>query len=361
MINQNLLDYISDQLQKGISESDIRLSLIQNGWVPADVEAAFASRIQPQSSPVPQIPSPMSRAEAVAAINGMGKFKASWILFKQSLHILQQDKEIVLFPILSSIVLMVVGAIFFGGVYATGLFDFEGETVETTNNTAAYGVLFLYYIIASFILTYFRVGLTAVVYERINGRDINFKEGMQRAKQISGKIFVWSCIAATVGMALRIVSDRSKLLGKIAISLLGAAWGIVTLFIAPTLLLDNVSVWQSIHNSGALFKKVWGETLILNVSFGLVTFIAVFGTMILFVVLTIASISLGLGAIGFILLLILFIITMIALSVISTSLSQIFMIALYSYARFGIIAEGFSPELIIGAVKEGGKLEGGLN
>ena len=352
MISQNLLDYLNEQLQRGVSESEIRLSLSKNGWLPTDIDAAFNSRFQPQSSTVSQVPSPMSREEAIEAVKKMGKFKASWTLFKQSLHILQQDKEIVFFPILSSVILMVVGILFSVGLFATGVFEAEGENTEITNQTLFYGVLFIYYIISYFILTYFRVGLTAVVYERINGRDINFKEGMNRAKQIAGKIFVWSIITATVGIVLRIISDKSRLLGKITASLLGAAWGIVTVFIAPTLLLDNVSVWQSIKNSGSVFKKTWGETLIMNISFSLVTLIAFFGTIVLFGVLALTSASLGLGAIVLIIIFILLVFALIAISVISTSLSEIFKVALYSYARFGIVAEGFSPELIIGAVKE---------
>jgi hypothetical protein len=216
-------------------------------------------------------------------------------------------------------------------------------------------VIFIYYVLSYFILTYFKVGLTSVVYERMNGGNIGFKEGMGRAAKISGKIFVWSLLAGTVGIVLKIISDRSKWLGKLAASLLGAAWNIVTMFIAPTLLLDNVSVWQSVKNSGAIFKKTWGETLIINISFGLVTFIITLGTLVLFGVLGTLSLTLGLGVISLVVLGILFVFTLITLSIISTSLSEIFKVALYSYARFGIIAEGFSPEFIIGAIKETAK------
>lgn len=352
MINQGLLDYINGQLQKGVSESEIRQSLLKNGWPSADVDSAFSSRFQTQENTAPPTPSPVSREEAAAAVKKMGKFKASWALFKQSLHVLQQDKEIVLFPILSSVILMIISIIFVAGFYATGMFDAEGEVTESTSKSIFYGIIFIYYVLSYFILTYFRVGLTAIVYERINGRDINFKDGMSRAKQIAGKIFVWSLVASTVGIVLRIISDRSKWLGKLAASLLGAAWGIVTMFIAPTLLLDTVSVWQSIKNSGSVFKKTWGETIIMNVSFSFVTFIASFGTLVLFGALGAISISLGLGTIGLIIIFILLLLSLIAISVISTSLTEIFKVALYSYARFGIVAEGFSPELIAGAIKE---------
>jgi len=354
MITQDLLDYINAQLQNGVNEADIRQSLLNNGWNQDDVEAAFKGKLQSDTAS-PQTPPPLSKDEAVAAIKKMGKFKASWTLFSQSFNILKQDKEIVFFPILSSLMLTIIGVLFALGFWVSGIFQTQGETAEITNEVLFYSLLFVYYIVTYYVLTYFRVGLTAIVYERINGRDIDFKEGISRATKISGKIFVWSIVASTVGIILKIISDRSKLLGKLAASLLGAAWNIVTMFIAPTLLLDNVSVWQSIKNSGTIFKKTWGETLIVSISFGLVTFIAVFGTAVLFGVLASLSTSLGLGTIGLVIIGVLFVLSLIAISVISTSLNEIFKVALYSYARFGIIAEGFSPELIIGAIKENQK------
>lgn len=352
MITQDLLDYINGQTKNGISEDVIRQALINSGWDPTDIDSALGSKVAAPHTAVPPVPGGMSKTDAAAAVKKMGKFKAGWALFSQSLNILKQDKEIVLFPFISSLALLLVGIVTTLSVWLSGLVDVQGEDAVITNTTAFYSVVFAYYVISYFILTYFRVGLTAVVYERINGGNISFTEGISRATNISGKIFVWSVLAGTVGLILKILSDRSKLLGKLAASLLGAAWGIVTMFIAPTLLLDNVSVWQSVKNSGTVFKKTWGETLIINISFGLVTSIITFGTLFLFGFLAVVSASLGFGAISLLVLGILFVCTMIGISIISTSLSEIFKVALYSYARFGIIAEGFSPEFIIGAVKE---------
>jgi len=355
MVTQELLDYIKEQIQNGVSEVDLRKSLLASGWDIKDVDAAFGGLISSpsQASHLAQTPAPISREEATAEIKKMGKFRASKTLFVQSFNLLRKDKEIVLFPILSSITLIIIGVVFGCGMWLSGLVEMQGEDMVMTNTAVSYGVLFSYYVVAYFILTYFRVGLTSVVYERINGGDIDFKEGLSRASHIGGKIFVWSLLAGTVGIVLRIISDRSKWLGKLVAGLLGAGWNIVTMFIAPTLLLDNVPVWQSVKNSAVVFKKTWGETLIMNISFGLITFLVIFLDIVLFIALVVGASVLGLGSAGLIAVFILFMLSLLAISIISTSLSEIFKVALYSYARFGIIAEGFSPELIVGAVKEG--------
>jgi hypothetical protein len=248
--------------------------------------------------------------------------------------------------------LLIISIIFGVGLYLADPLLGLSDDSTSSNDIVLYGIIFVYYVICFFVATYFKVGLTAIVYERINGGDLSFGQGIQKANSIIGKIFVWSLLTSTVGIVLKIISDRSKWLGKFVASLLGAAWNIVTMFIAPTLLLDNVSVWQSVKNSGAVFKKTWGETLVLNVSFGLVTFIFTFGTFVLFGILSIVVLSLGAGIWGLLALGAIGMTILLCIIILSNSLNEIFKVTLYSYARFGIIAEGFSPELIIGAVKQ---------
>ncbi|KKQ75885.1 MAG: hypothetical protein US98_C0057G0010 [Parcubacteria group bacterium GW2011_GWC1_38_6] len=54
MINQQILDYIKEQLQSGKTKDDIKNSLSTGGWLPSDVEEAFNmlnSQVQPQLTP----------------------------------------------------------------------------------------------------------------------------------------------------------------------------------------------------------------------------------------------------------------------------------------------------------------------
>lgn len=57
MINQQIIDYIKQQLQKNISKEQIKSNLISNGWSGPDVEEGF-NAVTPPPSSVPPIPSP---------------------------------------------------------------------------------------------------------------------------------------------------------------------------------------------------------------------------------------------------------------------------------------------------------------
>lgn len=357
MMNQELLDYIRLQKQNGATNQAITDTLVANGWDQNQVQAAINSLTEQGSAIDPKSTVPtannLSYADARSAIKQMGKLKASWRLFTQSLNLLKQDKEIMLFPVVSSLLVIVITFVFTIGLVF--LLPLTGFTETNSNPSVAqevvfYSFVFVYYVLVFFVTTFFKVGLTALVYERINGGNLNFTEGLNRASTITGKIFLWSLITSTVGLILKIISDKSKLLGKLVASLLGAAWNIVTLFIAPTLLLEDVSVWKSIGRSAEVFKQTWGETLILTVSFGFVTSLFVLVDIILFGLLAFIVASAGLGSTGLIIVAIPFVLSLVVISIISSSLNEIFKVTLYSYARFGVIAEGFSPELIVGAV-----------
>ena len=107
MITQELLNYINSQLQQGVDVTQIRQNLINIGWTQADIDTAFNSRTPAPVATPPPPTQVISKTDAVESVKRMGKFRASWTLFKQSLNLLKQDKEVVLFPVLSSIVLLI--------------------------------------------------------------------------------------------------------------------------------------------------------------------------------------------------------------------------------------------------------------
>lgn len=91
MANQQLLDYIKQQVQQGINSEQIKQSLIANGWQNTDIEEAFnLINNFTQSQPTPSFPSktPVSIWKTVTfsligvAVVGGGIYFVSKTLFK---------------------------------------------------------------------------------------------------------------------------------------------------------------------------------------------------------------------------------------------------------------------------------------
>lgn len=272
------------------------------------------------------------------------------MVVNQSWNLLKQDKEIMWFPVLSGVVTIIRVVIFSAAMFfivLAGDLVNIGNMGSLANENIGYVMMFAFYLLTFFIVDFFTVGIYTIANGRFNGNDLSFQDGIRGAMENVGKIFVWSLISATVGLILHIMSERSKLLGKIVAMVLGAVWGILTYFSLPVLVIGKTSIIDSFKQSAAMIRKTWGEVIIINFGvgtfFSLLFLVGVLLSLGMIVLVPTLSVLIGVG--------ILLVLYSIALTIISQSLGAIFKLALYEYAATGRIPEGFSPELVQGAIR----------
>jgi len=80
MINQQLLDYIKQQLQQGVSKEEIKNSLLANDWQEKDIEEAFYLVFNPSNQAQPQ-PSPQQTVSSLPGATAI--FGQAWSIYKQ--------------------------------------------------------------------------------------------------------------------------------------------------------------------------------------------------------------------------------------------------------------------------------------
>lgn len=261
-------------------------------------------------------------------------------LGRESFAVIQKDKEIMLFPVLSGIAcILFVGALIIPFAIAGLLY---GEALN--NPVIIYGGLFLFYLITSFIVVFFNTALVTCAHIRLTGGDPTFHDGIRSAMGRIKKIFFWAVISATVGLILSLIRDNNNIIGQIIISMIGLAWSLLTYFVIPVMILEDLGIGASIKESAALFRKTWGEAIVgpgsislIFVIIGIVALAPVFlaglsgnGTLIL------AAIA------GYILL-------VVVLAIIASALQGVFNTALYIYAKTGTVPSAFSSDLISNA------------
>lgn len=270
----------------------------------------------------------------------MNTFGRSFGLVKESFSVLKKDKELMLFPIISGVAGIMLLIPFLLLMFSASLFGDAGGLIS-------YLLTFIYYLLSYFIVIFFNTGLIACANIRLNGGDPKFKDGIDIALKNIGKIFVWALISATIGMILRWLSEKSGFIGRIIIGLIGMAWSLLTFFVVPVMILDKVSVTDSIKKSGALFKKAWGENVVGQFSMGLAFFLFALLGIIPFVIGIMSAFS------GSLALMVVFIgiafLYWLILGILNASLSGIFLAALYNYVTKGTVVSGFSEESIKGA------------
>ncbi len=277
----------------------------------------------------------------------MGKFAASKTIVRESWSILKQDKELLLFPVVSAVIsLVATGALIFW--YVTSMSSVDLETAKESTSVAQFLFLLVYYVIIFFIANFFQTAMYVIISARFNGQDLGFGDGVKGAWENMGKIFLWSLISATVGVILRAIADRSEIFGRIVAALLGAAWNIMTYFSLLSLVIGNKSVKESFKESASIIRRTWGETLIVNVGvgffFGVITLAVAFALFVLAFLIQDMIVAIALGVI--------FVLYIACLSVVSSTLGAIFKFALYEYGRSGKIIAGFTPDVVANAFKK---------
>jgi len=260
----------------------------------------------------------------------------SFELVKASWQILMSDKKLLAFPLISGIVTLLVIATFIPVMFfSNGLFSFSTSTV------GGIAFLFLFYLVSYFVVIFFNVALISCVYAKLNGKDMSVKEGLVAASRHLGSILVWAIVAATVGLILRAIEDRSGFLGQIAASIIGGVWSLITMFVLPVLAIEDKGVFDAMKESLGLFKKTWGESVVGTISITLIFgLIGVVGLLLVMGALFVGNVALVIAA------LVLFIVLLAILAILSSAMQGIFTVALYMYAKTGKAPGIFPPGVI---------------
>ena len=194
------------------------------------------------------------------------KFKRSWSLVKASASVLKADKELMIFPVFSSIAFVLAGAVFFVPLLVFSPSGSSGGTWEIMGYTA----LFLYYFVTTFVMVFFNSALVGAALIRLDGGDPTVADGLRIARERIGLIAQWSLLAATVGMLLRAAKERAGFIGDMVISMIGIGWNLATFLIVPVLVTRNLGPIDALKESATLLKKTWGEQIVGNAGIGFV-------------------------------------------------------------------------------------------
>lgn len=271
----------------------------------------------------------------------------SWALAKASWKVLLADKELIVFPIVSIIGVILVTATFVVPTILTGLFT--GISAGEQASKVIGGVLaFAFYVVVYTVIFYCNTALVGAALIRLRGGDPTLSDGFRIANSHLGAIFGYALIAATVGMILKWLRERG-ILGRLAAGLFGLAWNIATYLVVPVLVTENLGPIEAVKRSTALLKKTWGESIVGNIGIGAVFGLIIFGTLFVGVIAAVACLTvspwlaLGVGVVV--------VLAVVILGLISSALNGIYTAAVYHYATTGTAGAYFDQGQIMGAFR----------
>jgi hypothetical protein len=274
----------------------------------------------------------------------------SWQLVKASWAVLRADKELVVFPIVSGIASIVVLITFAVPMFLAGTFEALFAEEYGPARLVGYVTIFVFYLVQYFVILFANTALVGAAMIRLDGGDPTVGDGFRIAWQHVGAIFGYAMISATVGLILRWLSERGAL-GRIASSLFGLAWNLATFLVIPVLVVEDVGPVEGIKRSGKMLKDTWGEQIAGNFSIGLVFGLLTILTIVGGVIVTIALASLTQSGVLIVLSIILFVLAVIVLILLNSTLSGIYSAAVYRFAAGKDSDVFFSQDLVKSAFR----------
>lgn len=252
------------------------------------------------------------------------RLKMGLVLTKDSLLVIKHNPRLALFPIVSGIAGLAFLTIFLGITFGLAQIDPEGGILV--------GLLVIY-LGLTFISSFFTAALVHQTREVLSGGEISLKAGMAAAWEKKWLLFVWSVVAATVGVIINAIENSDSRLARTFAMIFSVAWTLMTFLIIPIIMFERTSATGMFKESARKFKQTFGETPVSLIGISVVSFLLVIpfaavGGLLLSADLVVAAVGVFLFGIA-------------TSFIISQTLQGVVKTALYYYAEEGVKPEEF--------------------
>jgi hypothetical protein len=271
------------------------------------------------------------------------RVQRTWRVLGVSWDVLKKDKELLLISLLSLLCEAALLASFILPVVRSAV---AGNAPRLQEGSSTYYFwLFLLYFSLYLVSTYFNTAIAACVAIRLRGRNPTLNDGFRTATECILFIVGWALFAATVGLALRMIEDRSRWLGRLVAGLLGVAFSVAGFLVVPVIAVERVGPVTALKTSSALLKKTWGDQVVGSLSFALLFFLLALPS----VLFLLPGMMLGRSGplwIG----LALAVLYLLLLGLVQNTLQAVFRTAVYLYARNDTVPPGFPADMLQNAM-----------
>ncbi|MEJ0012861.1 MAG: DUF6159 family protein [Bauldia sp.] len=275
--------------------------------------------------------------------NAISSFTRSLSLIRASVGVLAADKELLVLPLISGIVSLVVIASFVSTLMGNPMFMSLAREESPQLPAWFYAWLFAFYFVQYFVIIFFNTALVGAAIARLSGGDPTVRSALGLAFVRIIPILGYAAISATIGVALRWIGEKFGFIGRLIEGSLGLAWTVATFLVVPVLAAEGVGPVKAIERSGKLLSETWGENIVGNAGIAVVT--SLISTVFIFTGAAgfygiQSGNEWGYALIGF------SAVILIAIFLVSATLSGIYQAAVYYFALTGNPPPNFDAGLI---------------
>lgn len=273
----------------------------------------------------------------------MSRMKNGLEISRQSWGALRANRQLVVFPIISMIGLIIITALFF--VPQATLLGLTGATAGATSGISwilFLVVLFAYYLVVYFLIIFSNTALVGAALKLIAGQPATVGDGLRVARSRLGKIFVYALISATVGVIARSITQSGRNSSNFIVTILAAviggliqgAWNLMVFFALPVMIVEDVPVTASLRRSLEIFRQTWGESFVGSTAIGGLSCLVNLAILLVTGAIIAGGIALGNGPL-IVLGVILMVFGLVVVSLLNGAVNGIFQASLYTFATTG--------------------------
>ena len=283
----------------------------------------------------------------------------SFRLVKASVDVLRANSDLLIYPILSAFGTLLLLAVFVGSVFAIKGFDLVA--VLDSSFGFLFVTLFLFYFATYTVVFFSNTAMIGAVMTMLDGDQPSVGDGFRIARSRLRYVVGYALLMATVGMVFRWIFQLGGITGRlvgptlrrvILASIFGIAWHLVTYLVIPVLVVEGIGPIGALARSSRLLKKTWGEQIVGNMSIWLL-----FSLPVLLVIAAgypLASLAVRASSeAAAIMVIYLYVMFLITLLLIKSTLEAIFSAVVYRYAVDGLTVNGFDEALMNNAFRHG--------
>ena len=276
----------------------------------------------------------------------MSGWSDSRALTRQSWAVLKENRYLLTYPILGVVACIVPLCVVVPGF----LF------IAANRNWIGWALVILGLYLVMLVTAIFQAGLTVSAAAELEGGHSSLGHGLGTAFGRLGRLARWAFVGTVVNVLIGLLRGNNSggLVSVIFRNVLAAAadvmWQLITFFVMPAMMLDDLGMIDAIKKSAATFKQRWGTQLSGGVRIGgLIGLVAILPAAIAIVGGAFLATS-GAWAVGVPIAVIGFVVLAIA-SLVLSAMRGVFSVVLYRYATQGIVEGGFTEQQLAGAVK----------
>lgn len=266
-------------------------------------------------------------------------------LTRQSWAILKENRGLTAYPLIGTVFGVIPFIVLVPGVYF----------LADNQNWIGWALIVVGIYLATLVASLFQAGLVVSAAAALDGKETSFGHGMGAAFGRLGVLSRWAFVSTLVTLLISALrgNNNAGLVEVIFRNVLAAAagimWQLITFFVMPAMMLDNLGLIDAIKKSASTFKQRWGTQLSGGVRIGgligLLVILPAMLALIVGVMLTVFGawpLGVPLAVIGFV--------ALIIGGIVLGTMRGIFSVVLYRYATTGAVAPGFTEDQLAHAV-----------